>query len=306
MADGNRSVVRYREMLAHVLRTISAHPKGIREIAAGLRARYPDLRSTAGAEAIVRSALAMLDTFGVVVVTDGGTCRCHDERVSLYFLRSLAWYLANQEPLLENWTRAGVGGAISIESLLDSAPYFLRLMETKRVNIAREKADDAEPLRLQALTFAIVKAVRGEDSYYLFEWDRRAEQYQLIGGRVEHSEEPLAAARREFMEELDVKDRQKLAYGPDFELELLTPRDAPIRWPGFSHTYGVWTEYTVWVCWAKLKVARLRLGDQNRWLSTDEVFSGMTHSGQRTGDPGLHREIDASLPVADLSPRPGP
>jgi 8-oxo-dGTP pyrophosphatase MutT (NUDIX family) len=296
VADRNRSLVRYREMLAYVLQAISAHPKAIRDIAAGLRARYPDLPSNARADAIVRSALAMLDTFGVVVVTDAGTCHCHDNRISLYFLRSLAWYFDNQEPLLENWTRPGVSGVISIESLLDSAPYFLRLMETKRVAVASERAAQAEPIRTQSVAFVLVKTVRGTDSYFLFEWDRRAEQYQLIGGRVEHSEDPLHAARRELMEELDVKGDRKLEHRRDFELELLTPRDRPIRWSGISHTYGVWTEYTVWVCRAQLNVAALRLGDQNRWLSVEEMFSGRTRSGERTGDPALHREIDASLP----------
>jgi 8-oxo-dGTP pyrophosphatase MutT (NUDIX family) len=296
MADTNRGIARYREMLACVLRTISHHPRDMREIATVLRARYPDGLSPARAEVIVRSAVAMLETFGVVVVTDGGHCRSIDDRTSLYFLRSLAWYFANQQPLIGNWTRRGASGAIPLESLLDSAPHFLRLMEMQRVGIGTERTGVAEPLREQSVVFVLVKTVRDDDSHFLLEWDRPAGQYQLIGGRIDHNEDPLTAARREFMEELDVElGWPKLAHPRDFELELLTPRDRPIRWAGISHTYGVWTEYVVWACHARLHVRTLKLGSQNRWLGMGELFDGVTRTGERTGDPELHRRIDASI-----------
>jgi 8-oxo-dGTP pyrophosphatase MutT (NUDIX family) len=297
MADTNWSSVRYREMVACVLKTISNRPRGMREMGDELRRSYPDELSTVEAHAVVRSAVALLEMLGVVVVTDAGTCRCLDERVSLYFLRSLAWYFDNQEPLISNWTRRGARGSVPFESLLDSAPHLLRLMEMRRVGIGTEKTGQAEPLRRQPVIFVLIKTVLGADSFFLVEWDCAAGQYQLIGGRIDHNEDPLTAAKREFMEELDVDTAApKLSYPRDFKFELLTPRDRPIRWSGISNTYGVWTEYVVWACHARLHVPRLALGNRNRWIAIDELLDGETRTGEPTGDPELHRRIDASLP----------
>jgi 8-oxo-dGTP pyrophosphatase MutT (NUDIX family) len=185
---------------------------------------------------------------------------------------------------------------VRFESLLESAPHLLRLMEMRRVGIGTERTDEAEPLRRQPVIFVLIKTVLGTDSHFLVEWDCAAGQYQLIGGRIDHDEDPLTAAGREFMEELDVDGAApKLSYPRDFEFELLTPRDRPIRWSGISNTYGVWTEYVVWACHARLHVPTLALGQRNRWIGIDELLSGQTRTGEPTGDPELHRRIDASL-----------
>ena len=105
--------------------------------------------------------------------------------------------------------------------------------------------------------FVLVKGNIGKKDYYLHEWDRRAEQFQLIGGRVEPGESLVAAARRELIEELDIEREQRLEYERDFNLDLLIESDRPLQWTDISPTYGALTKYSFWACSARFKVKEL-------------------------------------------------
>jgi hypothetical protein len=242
-------------------------------------------------EPIVATVLVLLDAFDAIWQS-GGRYRCRAE-MSRYFLHSVGWYIANARPILNNWTRRGVGEDLSISGLLDAAPYLLKLIEDRRFRLA---GSDAEPTRVRHLTCVLVKTVLGGQTYFLFDWDRTAAQYQLIGGRIYTDEEPQAAAMQEAIEKLFVETTQKLVYGRDFDITPLDwDRPPPLDWVGVSRTVGALTRYAVWPYGMHLNVGHLKIAEHHRWLSTNDMLTGSAGSSRSTGDPSLYRLINTSL-----------
>jgi hypothetical protein len=148
--------------------------------------------------------------------------------------------------------------------------------------------------RQQSVSFDLIKTRSDGTSYFLFEWDRIANQYQLIGGHSTDDAGPEATAIEELIEELDVPNEHRFEFGRDFELDP-DPDPAPFDWRSISQTVGALTEYRVHVYRVQLHVRRLRLAEHHRWLTVAEMLNGRTASGRRTGDPSLFREIDLRL-----------
>ena len=293
MREGERELSDYRRVIAGVLDSIPTHneqPETVAQIADTVFRRISGF-PTHDLEPIVATTLAVLSTFDVLHVSDG-RYRSRGE-MPVYFLRSLAWYVGNGRTVVSHWTRRGVGEPDpSIKGLLDAAPYLLRVMEARRLQLG---GTGVGPTRRQRVVFVLVKTVVEGRVHILFEWDRPAAQYQLIGGRI-GDEAPETAAAQEFIEEMDVDHAQRLEEGRDFDIRGLDwDRPPPLDWSGISQTVGALTQYEVWAYSAHLKVAQLRLGEQHRWLTIGEILEGRTASGRRTGDPALFRLMNASL-----------
>jgi len=292
VADG-RSLAWHQHLVASVLRSIPTHedePQTIRQIA-HTAAQNLDGFTVEEVQPIVDGIVVVLVAFDALTRTDG-RYRCRGE-IALYFLRSLAWFIANDRPIVNNWMRQGVGDGQSISALLGAAPYVPKLMEHKRLDLA---GSNAVPIRRQRLACVLVKTAVDGRSYYLFEWDRVAAQYQLIGGRIHKDEEPEAAATQEFIEETVGESRQRLVHRRDFDITALQwVRPPPLDWASVSRTVGALTQYAIWVYGVRLKIDRLQLDESYRWLSVPEMLDGGPIRGRPTTDASLFRLINASL-----------
>lgn len=293
MTDQERNLITIQQLISQIIELIPTHlqpPKTVDAIVSEFKEE-----SLLDAKAITTTVLAMLDLLGILT-TYKGTFRTSNQ-VPTYFLRSLTWYLKHNVKIFENWTRTGgVNTAISINSLLEAPPHFLKIMELRRLGIAKEQQIQVLPSREQNVVFVLVKGRIGKRDYYLHEWDRRAEQFQLIGGRVEPGEILIAAARRELVEELDINRGQRLVYEQDFSIDLLNEPEHPIYWTGISPTYGALTKYAFWFCSSQFKVKKLILNENNLWISFDEMLNGKTKRGKKIGDPQVYKLIDAQIP----------
>jgi 8-oxo-dGTP pyrophosphatase MutT (NUDIX family) len=288
--DANLS--EHRRLVTRILRSIPTHLEQPRSIA--------DIASRAGEGLAVSPdhlvlgtsvVLAVLGAFDVLTEQSGGY-RCRGE-MPMHFVRSFTWYIDNARPLVENWARPGVGDDITISALLGAAPYLLKIAEEKRLELAGPEVEQARDRRVACV---LVKTIMDGRSHFLFEWDRRAAQYQLIGGRINDGEQPESTAAQELMEEVATEAGHRLEPGRHFDISPLTwDRSLPLRWTGVSRTVGALTRYQVWAYGASLKVGQLKLREHCRWLSIDEMLAGETESGRRTGDPKLYEIMNVSL-----------
>jgi 8-oxo-dGTP pyrophosphatase MutT (NUDIX family) len=289
--DQDKDMKKFRQLFSQVLELIPTHhqpPKTIKAIASELKGV-----SLQEAETSTSMVLVLLDLFGVLKSHDGAFQTL--EQIPTYFLQSLNWYFKHNAHLLQNWTRSGVSTDVSANSLFEMAPHFLKAMELRRLRISKEDDCEATPSRIQQVVFTLIKGQIEKKDFYLHEWDRRAGQYQLIGGRVEPGESLITAARREVVEELDIEGKQDLEYERDFSLKLLLETDRAIQWMGISPTYGALTQYYFWVCSAQFNISELKLKDNNRWLSIDEMLAGETRTGKKVGDAHVYRLMDAQI-----------
>jgi len=294
MANGGRELADYGSVVATTLRVVSRESQvlfTIDEIARIVQREAADDLGIDALRAAVGSTVAHLSALGVIVEVDGryrvrGPTSGYP--IGEYFLASWSWYVRTGHALIDGWSRPGVPRS---SHALDSAVYLLSLMERKRVRLA---GVDVEPSRRQSVSFDLIKTHRDGKSYYLLEWDRTADQYQLIGGHSTDDAGPEVTAVEELIEELDVPNEHRFEAGRDFTLDP-QPNPPPFSWRSISQTVGALTEYDVHFYRVQLHVRRLRLAEHHRWLTVEEMLNGRTASGRRTGDPSLFREIDARL-----------
>jgi len=240
------------------------------------------------ARGIAISTLIFLDTFGVISWR-GNCCRIADQ-IQDYFRHSLSWYIANHQQLMSNWERPGTAREMGISNLLEKAPYFLKLMEERRLALSRLETIEPGYSRVQAAAIILIKCVGKGKTYFLHQWDDRAEQYQLLGGRQRTNEHHFDTAKRELQEEIS---EHELVYGRDYELMLLN--EEPVKVLEVSRTYGALTAYEFWLYHAKLKMERLRLSVLDRWITMEEMKKGVTGTGKCIRHPHLCRLFDASI-----------
>ena len=238
---------------------------------------------------IAEAVVSLLDCFGVI--------SWHEQRIRAksqiptYFLQSLAWYFRNSETIFANWDRTGTARDIELTNLLDASPYFLKVLEQRRVSLAKKNNLDLGFSRLQSVSVILIKTLQRNQQYFLHQWDTKAEQYQLIGGKLRQDETPTEAAKRELFEEIS---EHELVYPRDYDLCLLT--DTPIQTTNVSRTYGALTAYEFWLFSATLKLPKLKLAEIDKWLSLDEMRNGLTKTGKRITDPDLCRQFEAVIP----------
>jgi len=279
------------EVVLRVLETIPSHresPKASEEIST-LVANNQSIPSEI-INGVTIATIAFLDIFGVLEWR-GHSCRL-SHQIPDYFRHSLLWYFGNHQQVLSNWTREGVAREISITNLLDTASHFVKLMERKRLEISNKEEIDSGASRIQPVSVILIKGVEKKKSYFLHQWDDRAEQFQLIGGRKRENELPLDTAKRELHEEIS---QHNLLYGRDYELLQLQLSSTPINYKDVSRTYGAITAYEFWLYGVKLNLEQLRLSPNDRWILQEEMKNGVTSTGKKIRDPQLYRLFDANI-----------
>lgn len=259
-------------------------PLSARAIAAKVAA--PDAPSE-GVIATTNAVLTFLDLFGLIEWSDGA-CRIECQ-VAHYFRESLAWYSEHSLPLLANWRRYGVTADIHLSHLLESAPYFLRLIEERRLSLAEQENQDSGASRIQPVAVVLMKVLRNGQSYFLHSWDTAANQFQLIGGRIRNRETPVHAARREFLEEAGFSDLSTK------DPRLFGLNGTPVVYREISRTYGALTEYQMYFFAATVSRSG-KLAPGARWLSETVMRAGFDETGRKVSQ--LFARLEAADPDA--------
>jgi hypothetical protein len=221
---------------------------------------------------ITYSVTTFLNLFGVLE-WNGELCRYKGD-IPEGFKDSIIWFFYNNIEIFSNWRRKGASRDISVSNLLDMAPYFLRIIEERRLELSQQNNLDIGASRELLVSTLIIKKNQNKKPCLLFQWDQFSEGYQLIGGKIRGSESPMIAAQREMQEEISQHD---LVYERDYFLRPLT--EAPIEAIDISRTNGSLTKYKFWVFFVEFNLPDVRLSNIDRWISFEEFFQGHTSSG---------------------------
>lgn len=223
-------------------------------------------------------------------------------QIQTYCRNSLLWYLENNREVLSNWNRPGAAQEdVSVANLLDQAPYFLKALEEKRRAISEQNGLPMTPSREQSCSVVLFKITHEGVPYYLHQWDREAEQYQLIGGKQRANETPLQTAQREVVEEVS---GTKMVAGRTLFLTAC-PIDPIDEWE-VSRTYGALTRYRFDMFHARVTAKPFVTSAIDLWISAPEAIRGRTHRGDviapliRTiseRDPGFLETLAGSIEV---------
>ncbi len=225
------------------------------------------------------AAFNVLDALGALQHSDAGVR--YDGQLPGYFARSLGWFLRHGIPVFDGWRGHGRQSAVRV----------LAGLERQRVEHAAALGVPAEPIRDQhAAIVLIANSVDGERCY-LHQYDARAQQFQLIGGRIEPDETPAEAAEREVIEEVGPAQPDALAAGREFVLAPIHKGEPVLQIEEVSATYGALTHYTFFAFRATF-ASIPQLGPQDRWVSLNDMRRGRAHDGHRLGIPRLIAELE--------------
>ena len=235
---------------------------------------------TGATEAVARLALtaafALLDAVNGLrwqETAEGATTQTQAQ-LSTYFSRSLQLEL-----------EAGEGWRVT--------PDLLRLLEQQRLDAAQRTNTLAEPAREQAAVLLLIVQHVAGDTCLLHQFDAAANQFQLIGGRLEPGEQAEATAWRELQEEIGGSQLHPLSLD---KIALRPALDTPIALQGLSSTYGVLTSYTFFVFHLHWAGPALHLGPFDRWIRVRDMLAGRTDDGHSLGLGDIASALDTRLP----------
>jgi 8-oxo-dGTP pyrophosphatase MutT (NUDIX family) len=282
-----------RKRLADALTLIPSHREThapIAQLALKL-ARKLDI-SDEEARGAMSMAVAVLDLLGMLQ-TEGDAVRMSGQ-LPVYFARSLGWFARHGVPMIDGWRRDGVPltTPLAREQLLDHAPHVLSAIEARRIRQAIKLGLNAEASRDQSAVVVLIRDPAQPEPAYLHQFDARADQFQLIGGRMEPGETILMAAKREIFEELGPASSSALQPDVDYSLSLLYDGKPALVTVETSHTYGALTRYTFYGCAASWQTP-LQLGPHDRWIPLREALTGRTFDGKRVGNTRLLERLTA-------------
>ncbi|HHB90883.1 MAG TPA: NUDIX hydrolase [Anaerolineae bacterium] len=277
-------------------------PDHRRHVAAWLRAipqsRHEPLppRELPHGELVGMGLPILLETWGAVELTDVGIRAT--SQPAYYFLHSLAAWLEAPGHVIEDWSEEH--GARPGEGLKHGTSLVF-LLEQERFR----RDPDAPPIRFTRVAEVLI--VRPADPpMFLVQWDERAGQYQIIGGRQKTNkdwEEPIEqTAIRELEEELCYQVSYKAG---DFQLAFLAAFEGDKR---LSPSFGALTAYQFTFFHAR-DLPPIELCPLNRWVTRAELLVGRTHDGQPVRgnhigplEAAMGRRID-TLPSSFKSPK---
>ena len=244
------------------------------------------LRELPGGDIVGQGLAALLETWGAVELSDAGIRAT--SQPAYYFLHSLTAWVEAEGHVIEDWSEEH--GARPGEGLQHGTSLVF-LLEQERLR----RYPDAPAIRFTAVAEVLI--VRpGEPRRFLVQWDERAGQYQVIGGRQKDDldwQEPIEqTAIRELEEELAYQVDYKAG---DFSLAFLAEFEGDKR---LSPSFGALTSYR-FTFFQALNLPALQLGPNDRWVSRAELLAGQTEDGRpvrgnhiRTLEAAMGKRID--------------
>jgi 8-oxo-dGTP pyrophosphatase MutT (NUDIX family) len=203
------------------------------------------------------------------------------ERAQL-FIKSMCAHLSDGLPMALDWQTG-----LEIKAAAQGAVILAEVESLRKNNVVKPT-----PVReVNAVNALILK--RGDDGIFVYmQYDDKARQFQLIGGKVEPEDiDPMHTLQREIQEELN---EPNLRLFDHYQLEPLAEHFEKIT---LSPTFGVVTSYAI----RFFHVLGLRFplpeDAQNRWISVAEIRQGATSDGHKISDlPILFERIWDTLP----------
>lgn len=208
-----------------------------------------------------------------------------------YALNSLAASLQADLALVENWKTRGVE-----DHPFHNGASFLYAIEQRRL----EADIPATPSRRERVAQVLIcRRLPHQEQELLFQYDPKARQYQLIGGRWSprdgDSHDLHRTMVREIAEELPANT---LIYGHDYQLELITSNLIPP--PSLSPTFGALTEYHFHIYYLHNLSRPLILGEDDCWVPVSQIRDGgvLNEHGERIAfdRSDLYQAIEAAIP----------
>lgn len=235
---------------------------------------------------LIEGYLLMLQTLGVVRSDNGGIKA--SSQTAKYMLESLATYVENGQKLVDDWHTRGVYR--EEEGVFQNAATLLFEMEKRRIALQ----DNPPPSRREEVAQVLIKRTNPEteQAEFLLQYDKNADQFQLIGGRHKELDGAIEVTMvREIEEEL----ADNLKVSDDYELVLVIDDLSPAA--SLSPTFGALTEYHFWVYHMRGLKQELRLQANDAWVSLEDVLSGQVHWQGRiiTANPELYRLMNERL-----------
>jgi len=300
-------------LVAHALAQVPTHRQAhvTTQVMSETVTRAAQGVSDATAHATVQVTLKLLDALGALSWQETGA-RARDQ-VGTYLIQSLQWYAQHDMAFVTNLMDTPRDELSAPEAGVALARRdLLRRMEERRVQVAHKLGIQASPARKQDAALVLLSEIVSDQPCLLFQWDERAGQYQLIGGRIEPGETPLAAAIRECHEELGPSQACPWQHGQDFTLTpvtFVTPVTAPsspgvnginsvppdaIELLALSPTYGALTHYRFFFFHATLST-KVMLGTLDRWIPIAHIQDAASRSQLRLGNGELYTVLDHAL-----------
>lgn len=286
-----------RNFLASFLRAIPNHKqdeKSIEKIAGNDYPKYQDQ---------IETLLPILDIFRAVrYKTKGATRHIKSEsELSSYFLRSLAIYIKNNFPLVTNWDRIERIDMTKPIQHLSRGEQILHLMEARRVDEHNSKdvLDEVE------IILCIIKGnvKEFEDPMYLLQYNLRSRYYQLMGTRMKDEDNSYLEAINRAIKR-DLPHNSFVIKESDISQVLKTYETYKV-----SNRTGAYTRYKVSVYHLTLDDCELKIGNQDRWLTLDELLKCKTKDKLKVMPPFKHfledsnkyKEIEGAIKKLPLS-----
>jgi 8-oxo-dGTP pyrophosphatase MutT (NUDIX family) len=243
----------------------------------------------------VQVLLGFLTIFNVLAPRNDGAIQLASQ-VPVYAIKSLLWFARHGQPMIDGWRGDPIRltDPIGRDAIFDHAQQLLLALESRRQRLASAHGLPLDPVREQSAVVVLIKSVINGKAYYLHQFDQRANQYQLIGGRMEANEDVLTTAARELIEEVGPSQAEEIRAGEHFALVNLFDSAMLASMSEISKTYGALTHYRFYACAADFP-APVRLGRHDRWIEAGEMLRGRTNDGHTVANATLIRAIDARL-----------
>jgi hypothetical protein len=208
-----------------------------------------------------------------------------------YALNSLAASLQADIPLIENWKTRGVQ-----DDPFHNGASFLYAIEQRRL----AAAIPATPSRRERVAQVLICRRRPQqEQELLFQYDPRARQYQLIGGRWSPRDGDSHDLHRTMVREIEEElPANTLVYGRDYKLDLVTSDLKPP--PSLSPTFGALTEYHFHIYYLHDLSQPLILGNDDCWVPVSQIRDGgvLNEQGERIAFArlDLYQAIEDAIP----------
>jgi 8-oxo-dGTP pyrophosphatase MutT (NUDIX family) len=230
-----------------------------------------------------QAARDVLAAFGVLSAETGEVT----SPMAYYFVQSLVHSV--QDGALTSGAWQGLMG----DGCAGSGARIVHLLEENRLTCSARPT----PLRTIRAVIAVIKARREGKDVYLMQYDRKAEQFQPIGGKQEASDASSEAAlTRELCEELSLAE---LTPGKDFRIKPLVEH---VRFMEVSASVHVVTEYDHGFYHLTDIRFPVQIDHDTRWISASELAAGKTGDGYAVSPlldeymPGVLATLPYSVP----------